>query len=76
MILGFLVIVGLLVTKFSDVFSGNLPDEITLPDGAKATAFTQGDDWYAVVTDDDKILIYNRSTGNLRKTITLETETE
>ncbi|MEO0751304.1 MAG: DUF6476 family protein, partial [Pseudomonadota bacterium] len=35
-------------------------------------AFTQGDDWYAVVTEDDQILIFDRDSGTLRQTITVE----
>ncbi len=72
MILGFIVIVVLFVTKFSDAFRVDLPDTITLPDGSTPTAFTQGDGWYAVVTDGDKILIFDRETGALRQTITVE----
>ena len=74
MILGFIVIVVLFVTKFSDAFQADLPDVITLPDGAVASAFTQGNGWFAVVTDDDKILIYNQNTGDLRQTITIENQ--
>lgn len=46
-----------------------LPDQITLPDGAVATSFTQGPDWYAVVTASDEILIFDRATGRLRQTL-------
>ena len=71
MILGLLVIVVLFVIRFS---SGGpaLPDTIALPDGAEAQAFTQGDDWYAVVTSDDRILIFDRTSGRLRQTIAIE----
>jgi len=72
MVVGFIVIVVLFVIRFSDAFGPKLPDTITLPDGTEATAFTQGGDWYAVVTDDDRILIYDRKSGELRKSITLE----
>ncbi|MFT7596409.1 MAG: hypothetical protein ACI8R4_003744 [Paracoccaceae bacterium] len=71
MIGGLLVIVGLLVMRFSST-APVLPDSITLPDGTKAQAFTMGKGWYAVVTGDDKILIFDRTTGALRQTITLE----
>ncbi len=74
MILGFIVIVVLFVTKFSDAFSPELPDTITLPDGSAASAFTRGDGWYAVVTGDNKILIYNQKTGALRQEIQIEHE--
>lgn len=72
MVIGFIVIVVLFVTKFSDAFGPELPDVITLPDGTAPLAFTQGSDWYAVVTEDDRILIYNRETGALRQTIRIE----
>ncbi|SLN52190.1 hypothetical protein PEL8287_02739 [Roseovarius litorisediminis] len=71
MILGFIVIVVLFVIRFSDAFGPKLPDTITLPEGAKASAFTQGGNWYAVVTTDDRILIYDRDTNELRKEITI-----
>ncbi len=68
MICGVVVIVALLVTRLSST-TPPLPDEITLPDGAKASALTIGDSWYAVVTQDQRILIYDRTTGQLRQTI-------
>ena len=72
MILGFLVIVVLFVIRFSDAFGPELPKAIALPDGTKASAFTQGGDWYAVVTTDNQILIFDRDSGKLRQTIILE----
>ena len=72
MILGLLVIVGLLVTRFRappDRTDAPLPDAITLPEGARATAFTQGEGWYAVVTADGRILIYDRAGGALRQVV-------
>lgn len=71
MIAGLLVIVALFVIRFSGS-RPPLPDAITLPDGAKAHAFTVGDGWYAVVTDDYRILIFDRTTGNLRQSIAIE----
>lgn len=68
MIVGVLAIVSLIVIRFSDR-APVLPDTITLPDGTQATAFTQGESWYAVVTADDRILIYDRFTGALRQTV-------
>jgi len=49
-----------------------LPSSITLPDGSKAKAFTQGVDWFAVVTEDNRILIYDRATGELRQVMEIE----
>ncbi len=72
MILGFIVIVILFVIRFSDAFGPELPSEIVLPDGTKPAAFTQGGDWYAVVTQDDQILIFDRQTGQLKQTIQID----
>lgn len=71
MILGVVVVIGLLVTRLSRD-TPVLPSEIALPDGAKATAFTQGADWYAVVTDRNEILIFDRMTGALQQTVIVE----
>ena len=68
MIVGVIVVIGLLVTRLRDQ-GPTLPDQIALPDGVRATAFTQGDGWYAIVTDDERILIYNRLTGALAQEI-------
>lgn len=75
MIVGLLVIVGLFVTRFWGNGTATplvLPDSITLPDDADATAFTQGRDWYAIVTQDNRILIYDRQSGALRQTVAVE----
>ena len=72
MIGGLLVVIVLLVTRLQPK-PAILPDSITLPGGETAAAFTQGTSWYAVVTASDKILIFDRSTGALRQTITLDT---
>lgn len=64
MIVGVLVVIALLVTRLRDT-GPSLPAEITLPDGARATAFTQGQGWYGVVTDDNRLLVFNRTSGAL-----------
>jgi hypothetical protein len=64
MIVGVLVVIALLVIRLRDT-GPQLPAEITLPDGARATAFTQGQGWYAVVTDDNRLLVFNRTSGAL-----------
>lgn len=71
MIGGVLLIVVLIVIRFHDV-PPELPGRISLPDGAEALAFTQGPDWFAVVTTDDVILIFDRVTGELRQTISID----
>ena len=73
MIVGVVVVIGLLVTRLSRD-TPVLPEAIVLPEGAKVVAFTQAADWYAVVTDADEILIFDRMTGALRQTVVVEGE--
>ncbi|SMX23561.1 hypothetical protein BOA8489_01670 [Boseongicola aestuarii] len=74
MIGGVLTVVGLLVMQFGALNDIPLPDEIELPDGAKAVAFTQGDDWFAVVTETDEILIFSRATGQIIQTVKIASD--
>ncbi|GFE52008.1 hypothetical protein So717_37610 [Roseobacter cerasinus] len=71
MIGGVILIIVLIVMRFNAP-PPDLPDSIVLPGGASAISFTQGPDWYAVTTDADEILIFDRVTGQLRKTITID----
>ncbi|TCM85162.1 hypothetical protein EV216_10813 [Rhodovulum steppense] len=72
MIAGFLVIVALFVIRMPGGGTLPLPEAVRLPDGATATAFTRGRDWVAVVTADDRILIFDAETGALRQTVRIE----
>lgn len=72
MIAGIVGILGLIWHRYSNA-RAPLPEVITLPDGTSATAYTQGSDWYAVVTGDDRILIFDRATGKLRQEMRIET---
>ncbi|WP_415922788.1 DUF6476 family protein [Tateyamaria sp. SN6-1] len=73
MICGVVTVVGLLVIRLNaDPAPLLLPERITLPDGTTASSFTVGSDWYGVVTEDDRILIFDQVTGTLRQTITLD----
>ena len=71
MILGVVVVIGLLVTRLTRD-TPILPAQITLPNGAKAVAFTQAADWYAVVTDANEILVFDRMSGALRQTVLVD----
>ena len=79
MILGIITIVALLVIRLPEMgrtgggalASAPLPEALVLPDGARATAFTRGPGWFAVVTDDDRILIYDAD-GRPRQEIRVE----
>jgi Flp pilus assembly protein protease CpaA len=73
MIGGVITVVGLLVTRMPQAFSTvgpRLPDGFALPEGAEARAVTFGEGWIAVVTGDDRILIF-RSDGSLRQEVLL-----
>lgn len=72
MIVGLVVIVALLVIRLQPPDAPSLPDRVTLPEGAQATAFTRGTDWFAVVTADDEILIFDSGSGALRQRIAIE----
>lgn len=71
MILGFVILIGAFVIRLN-ASPVALPEVIDLPDGTRATAFTQGGDWFAVVTDDNRILIFDRAGGTLRQTVTID----
>ncbi len=71
MVAGFLAMIAVAL-RLLNTAPLPLPDVVDLPDGVAAVAFTQGDDWFAVVTDDDRILIYDRLSGILRQTVTVE----
>lgn len=68
MICGVLVVIGLLVTRLGRD-APVLPASISLPDGAAPRAFTQGEGWYAVVTDRNQIVIFDRLTGKITQTV-------
>ena len=70
MIIGLLTIVALLVIRFTyPSQSVAIPASISLPDGTSAIAYTQGPGWYAVVTSEDEILIFDGTTLELRQRI-------
>jgi len=70
MIVGLLAILAILVIRFSQDPAGPvLPAEITLPAGTTARAITFGPGWYAVVTEQEEILIFDTPTGTLRQTV-------
>jgi len=70
MIAGVVVVVALLVIRLRSP-AAELPAQIALPDGTRVSSFTVGPDWYAVVTRDDRILIFDQADGALRQTIAI-----
>ncbi len=73
MIGGVITVVALLVTRMPQAFVAPLPDlpeGFALPAGTRAQAVTFGQGWVAVVTTDDRILIFG-SDGALRQEVGL-----
>ena len=68
MIAGVLTITALLVIRLQTP-APSLPDRITLPAGTEARGFSQGDGWLAVVTTDNRILIYDMDGATLLQEI-------
>ena len=67
MIGGMIILIILFVIRFQqDIL--NAPPEITLPSGVTPIAFTQTRDWYAVVTQENKILLFTPK-GKLFQTV-------
>jgi len=73
MIGGVITVVALLVTRMPQALHGvpSLPEDIQMPEGAKAQAVTFGPGWIAVVTQDGRILVFNAE-GRLRQEVRLE----
>ena len=70
MIGGVVIVIALLVMRLSQD-PVQWPDEIALPEGAKARAVTRGDGWIGIVTMDGRLLIYDPLTGGLDLEVTL-----
>jgi Flp pilus assembly protein protease CpaA len=73
MIGGVITVVALLVTRMPQMVGAPapaLPEGFALPAGAEARAVTFGEGWIAVVTADERILIFG-SGGELRQELRL-----
>lgn len=69
MILGVITVVGVLVTRMPSAAAPvTMPEQITLPDDVRPVAVTMGRDFVAVVTEDDRILIFGRD-GSFRQEV-------
>ncbi len=73
MIGGVLLIITLLVIRLNDK-PELLPETVTLPEGVEAKAVTQGESWFAIVTQTDEILIFDRLSGKLRQRVQIDNE--
>jgi uncharacterized iron-regulated membrane protein len=72
MILAVITITGLFVTRLPNLAAPPaLPEALALPEGTTARAVTMGTGWIAVVTGDDRILIFGTD-GTLRQEIRID----
>ncbi len=72
MILGLLVILSLLVIRLNTAPAPlTLPEAITLPGGARAAAVTLAPDHVVVLTEGQRVLVYDRG-GELLREIALD----
>mgnify|MGYP006072508221 FL=1 len=62
------------VMRFPSYNQTNQLENITLPIGISATAYTQGDDWYAIIDDQNIIHIFNLNDNSLRQTIQIKSQ--
>ena len=72
MIVGVVLIAALLVIRLNQPAHA-IPDQITLPAGTVAVSYTQTQDWFAVVTDENKILIFDLN-GQLTQEVEVKTD--
>lgn len=70
MLAGLILIIALIVIRFRDT-APPLPADIALPGGAEAKAVTLAEGMVLVVSEDGRLFIYDRVTGQLRQTVTL-----
>jgi Flp pilus assembly protein protease CpaA len=75
MIGGVITVVALIVTRMPQALAPQapkLPDTLILPEGSDAAAVTFGRGWIAVVTTEDRLLIFGTD-GTLRQDIAIAT---
>jgi hypothetical protein len=72
MIVGVVLIAALLVIRLNQPTLA-IPDQIILPAGTIAVSYTQTQNWFAVVTDENKILIFDLN-GQLTQEVDVKTD--
>ncbi len=70
-ILGLIVLITVIVMRFQQENVVPLPDELVLPAGVTATAVTRGPGWFAVVTEDERILILEPDGRTIRREVVI-----
>jgi hypothetical protein len=79
MIVGLIIIVAVIVIRLPQ--SGGpsaglssslaLPETLTLPEGTSPVAVTFGQGWVAIVTTNDRIMVFDSVTGALRQEVVI-----
>ena len=72
MIVGVVLIAALLVIRLNQPTLA-IPDQIILPAGTIAVSYTQTPNWFSVVTDENKILIFDLN-GQLTQEVDVKTD--
>lgn len=72
MALGMLAIVALMLARLLQEPVLPLPETLTLPEGATASAVTVTEKWYLVVTEAGEVLVYDRDSVQLRQTLRID----
>ena len=69
MIVGIFSLVTLIFIRFQgEDATVSLPDSILLPNGDRPVAFTQTKGWYAIITDEDEIMFFDKKGTLFKKT--------
>lgn len=79
MIVGLIIIVAVIVIRLPQSAgpaagpsaSLALPEKLALPAGTSPAAVTFGQGWVAIVTTDERILVFDSSTGALRQEVAI-----
>ena len=66
MIIGFVIIVSLFILNFR-TSNIPMPTKIELPSSVTPVAYTQTKNWYAIITDQDEIFIYDNAGNQIQK---------
>lgn len=71
MIAGFVILITLFALRFTAPTTTPAFKDVELPNGAKAVGYSEGDNWFAITTDQEEILIFNLD-NSLRQTIKIK----
>ena len=70
-IVGLIVLISVIVMRVQQNPPLALPARVALPEGTSPIAITQGPGWYAIVSEDSRILVFDTETGALIQEVTI-----